>query len=110
MRGLLLGGAATLTLLFGLACGGVWNEAMSQAVVEKVDEYAPKVAAVPDGPEKARVEGVLQAMKANKAQVGFTGIVAIEVELQAALADGEIDDGEASAIEAAYAEATQPGS
>lgn len=108
MRGLALGGAAVITLILGLACGGAFNEAMAEQVEDKANEMAGKVGQLPDGAEKARLMAVIEGMRANKAEFGIVDIATLEVEFDQALRDGAVDDAEVSSIEQKFAEAIAP--
>ena len=105
MRGLTLGVAAVFTLFLGLACGGAFNEAMAEQVVDKANEFGGRVASLPDGPEKDRLQAVIDGMRANKGSFGIVEIATLEVEFDAVLADGEVSADEAASIEAKFAEA-----
>ncbi len=102
MKRLVLGSGVILGVLMILGCGGVWGEAMKEAVVDVANETKGKVAGTEESPDRERVMAVLDEIKRNAKSYGVVNISLVAAEIEMAIEDGQIDHDESLAIEQAH--------
>lgn len=97
-----------LWAVFG--CGGVWDQAMGDAVVEQVGEMRVLVSPVTDGPEKQSVNAMLDAVEgaSHSGAIGVMEIAMFRAEIEQSVADGTIEAGELNGIQKAYDDMMRP--
>lgn len=93
-------GLLALAVTAALGCGGVWGEAMVQAVTDQTNELLGELSQVPDGPEKQAVESAILDVQTNAADVGVMEVATFAAEVKMAMEDGQISADEASTITA----------
>ena len=96
---------ATLALC-ALACGGIWGEAIGQAVAEEFTEMSAKLLKVEDGPNRATVSAMLDEgfVMGHGGDIGLVDGVTFSVAFDEGGADGHIDDREAQVLTEKFAE------
>lgn len=98
-----------LALLSVLACGGVWDQAMSQAAVETLRESRVKIDACDGDGQPAALATIDGAISmAQLGQVGFSELVLFDVAVDEVVADGTVDAAEATSLANKVAELATP--
>ena len=89
-----------------LACCGIWSQASRQAVGEQCQDLSGKLLLVEDGPNKTRVQEVLDRyyIDANAGRFGIVDVAVFEVKVEECTSDGQLTDAETEVIENAYEE------
>lgn len=90
-------------LVSGLACGGIWSQAMQQVIDDKAVELRGKLLSADDSPERARAIAAVDTFKANAGDATVISIAQFEVAVEEAVSDGVITDTEATRLEQAAA-------
>jgi hypothetical protein len=90
-------------LVLGLACGGVWSQAMQQVVGDKANELRGKILAADDSPERARALAAVDTFASDPDKATVMSIAMFEVAVEEVVSDGVITDVEASRLEQAAA-------
>lgn len=92
-----------------LACGGIWDQAMSEAAVETLQESRVKIEACDGDGQPAALATIDSAISmAQLGQVGFSELVLFDVAIDEVVADGTVDAAEATSLATKVAELAAP--
>jgi hypothetical protein len=108
MRGALLVGLGSITVIALLGCSGIWEEAAQKAVSEHAVEYRGQLLEAEESPERDQLDGLLIDLRDHPENVGIIDIATFEIELTEALSDGTISPDELTALQATLAEIRKP--
>lgn len=93
-----------VTAIASLGCGGIWSNAVGDAMIEDVRLLDAQLATAADGPNKLALEGLLDQAKmaAHTGRIGLWESVLFQTAVEDALADGVIEDWEFLNVKRTY--------
>lgn len=101
---LLLTGTVTALFLMACGCGGIWDEAMGQALGEQCAEMKGKIEMTKSGRNRTKASKLMDEcyVDAQGGKLELMPVAMLAANVDQMVADGEIDDAELEALENEY--------